>query len=269
MIDEAELFGTPGQTALMRRGAAARILLGDNPRFSWYGRMTALGDPGGDTAEVLAALARLQGAGVCYFYPEDRAERLFADLAARGFATDRHEHFMGSDTALSAARAALKDAPLPPDLTLAAVGRDTPREVLVAIAELCCECGVMPVPGSVMRGVALDGICLFATDPSGGIAATASCLRMHHPASRWARVAMWGLLATRPDRRGQRIALHLGARAMLHMHDRHGMRAFMTGVKADNASSSAICHRLGVSATGMIYAQCLDETLLGGSSITR
>jgi len=105
---------------------------------------------------------------------------------------ERLEDKYPSNWELSAARAALKDAPLPPDLTLAAVGRDTPREVLVAIAELCCECGVMPVPGSVMRGVALDGICLFATDPSGGIAATASCLRMHHPASRWARVAMWG-----------------------------------------------------------------------------
>jgi hypothetical protein len=37
------------------------------------------------------------------------------------------------------------------------------------------------------------------------------------------------MLATREDRRGQRIALLLGAQAIIHMWEQHGARGFMTG----------------------------------------
>jgi hypothetical protein len=77
------------------------------------------------------------------------------------------------------------------------------------------------------------------------------------------------MLATRTDRRGERIALLLGARAIVHMWERHGARGFMTGVRADNASSRSLCNKLGVSATEWIYASCIDKEMFGGSSITK
>jgi hypothetical protein len=52
------------------------------------------------------------------------------------------------------------------------------------------------------------------------------------------------MLATLEDRRGEIIALLLGAQAIVHMWERHGARGFMTGVRADNSSSQALCNRL-------------------------
>jgi hypothetical protein len=77
------------------------------------------------------------------------------------------------------------------------------------------------------------------------------------------------MLATREDRRGQRIALLLGAQAIIHMWERHGARGFMTGVRADNASSQALCTKLGLGATDWTYAWCFDKDLLGGSAATK
>ena len=42
-------------------------------------------------------------------------------------------------------------------------------------------------------------------------------------------------------------------------------RGFMTGVRADNASSQALCAKLGVGPTDWIYAQCIDRTLFSGA----
>ena len=39
----------------------------------------------------------------------------------------------------------------------------------------------------------------------------------------------------------------------------------MTGVRADNASSQALCNKLGVHATEWIYASCMDRDQFAGS----
>ena len=264
-----ELFGSPERIALSRRSANLWRLLRDDPRFAYYGRLVALSDPGEDTADVLAAMARLQGAAVSYFYPASAAEDLFGKLEERGLGTDRHEHFWGGEAALTASRTALETFSLPADLRVSAIDASTPTELVRAVAELCQSCEVMPVPGSVMRGRSTTGICLVATDQSGRPVATASSYLIHHPASVRATDAFWGMLATSADRRGQKIALLLGARAIIHMWERHGARGFMTGVKADNLSSQALCNRLGVCATSWIYASCMDKEVFGATSITK
>src|SRR5271169_829168 len=118
---------------------------------------------------------------------------------------------------------------------------------------------VMPVPGSIMRGLARRGICLVATDQNQRPVATASSYMIHHPSSPRATDTFWGMMATREDRRGERIALLLGVEAIIHMWERHGARGFMTGVKADNAPSQALCNKLGVRATDWICASCIDQ----------
>jgi hypothetical protein len=269
MFTDDEFFGSPEKIALSRRGAHLWSLLRDNPRYAFYGRLVALSDPSQDAAEILSAMARLQGAAVSYFYPRSAAESLFAQLEERGLGTDRHEHFWGGEKALAASRRAQEDFAVPTDLRISAIDEGTPRDLVGAVAELCQSCDVMPVPGSFMRGQACKGICLVATDQGGRPVATASSYMIHHPSSPRARDAFWGMLATREDRRGERIALLLGAQAIVHMWERHGARGFMTGVRADNLSSQALCGKLGVSATEWIYASCLDKEMLGGSSVTK
>lgn len=269
MFTHDEFFGSPERIALARRSANLWSLLRDNPRYAYYGRLVALSDPGPDAAEILSAMARLQGAAVSYFYPVSAAESLIAQLEERGLATDRHEHFWGGETALAASRKAQEDFALPADLCISAIDEGTSREFVGEVAELCQSCDVMPVPGSIMRGQARKGICLVATDQNRRPVATASSYMIHHASSPRAKDAFWGMLATREDRRGERISLLLGAQAIVHMWERHGARGFMTGVRADNSSSQALCNKLGVHATDWIYASCIDREMFGGSSITK
>jgi hypothetical protein len=269
MLAQDEFFGAPSRIALSRRGAHLWRLLGDNPRFSYYGRLVALAEPGPDAADILSAMARLQGAAVSYYYPADDAAALYPELEARGLRTDRHELLRGSDGAFAASTEIERDRSLAPDLSVKVMGADTPHALLAEVADLCLSCDVMPLPAAVMRGQVRKGVCLAAIDGSGRVVATASSYLNHHPASSHATDAFWGMLATRQDRRGEKIALLLGAKAIMHMWQRHGARGFVTGVRADNASSQALCNKLGVRSTDWILAECIDPELFGGASLTR
>lgn len=120
-----------------------------------------------------------------------------------------------------------------------------------------------------MRGRARRGVNLVASDELGRPIASASSFVLHHPSSPHANDVFWGMLATRPDRRGEKIALVLGAMTIVHMWEREGARGFMTGVREDNVSSRALCTRLDVTDSDWIYAQCIDPHLLRSSTITR
>ena len=269
MSIEDEFFGSPERINLSRRSLDLWRLLRDDPRFAYYGRFVALSGAREDTADILAALARVQGAAVGYFYPAADAEALFAELEARGLATDRHEHYFGGEEAVVAGRKVLSEHTLPSDLTVSVVDADTPAGLVRAIAELSLACDVTPVPGMAMRGGLQKGVCLVALDDNGQPVATASSYVLHHPSSPRSTIVFWGMLATREDRRGEKIGLVLGAQAIVHMWERHGARGFMTGVRADNASSQALCAKLGVSLTDWVYASCVDRTQFGGGSITK
>ena len=275
MPEDEELFGPPEKIALAKRSRYLYSLLCEDPRFAFYGRLVGLsctdresGDIRG-TARILGALARIQGASVAYFFPASLATSLFAELEEGTLATDRHEHFRGGEDALTSSRRILENNALPGNLRVVALDAESPRALVSEVAELCQSCDVMPVPGPVMRGQDRPGVCLAALDRAGRAVATASSYALHHPASPHVRDVFWGMLATREDRRGERIALILGAQAIVHMWERQGARGFMTGIRADNASSQALCNKLGVRATDWIYASCMDTELLGAASITK
>ena len=259
-----EFFGAPDKVALMRRAAALWELLKEQPRYSFYGRMVALSEPDEDAPARLMNLARVQGASVAYYYPKSGLDNLFAQYEAQGFAHDWWNHYRGGEAALAAARKVLAEHALPGDVTSARIDSATPAELVVKTAELCISCEVMAVPGSVMRGISQPGITLVALDRMGSPVAHAASYVIHHPESVRATDAFWGMLATREDRRGQRIALVLGAHAIVHMWEREGIRGFMTGVREGNISSSRLCNRLGVVDTEWAYAQCIDRAQLGG-----
>jgi hypothetical protein len=269
MHDEAELFGAESSISLMKRSTALWSLLKDSPRYAYYGRLVGLSDPGNDMADLLSSLARLQGAAVAYYVPKTHAEALFSDLEERGFSTDRHEHYWGGEAAYQASRSIISEYTLPADLTISVLDASSLRSFVAEVAELCQSCDVMPVPGTIMRGEARRGINLVASDTNGHPVGSASSFVMHHPSGPHPSDVFWGMLATREDRRGEKIALMLGAMAIVHMWENEGARGFMTGVRQDNASSQSLCSKVGVTDSDWIYAQCLDTGLLKSSAITK
>lgn len=269
MSGDWECYGSPESVAAMKRGATLWTLVRNDPRFAFYGRLIGLSQPVDNTAEILAALARLQGAGVCYFLPKSDVPALFSALESDGLSTDRHEHYFGGEEAYAAAKGVLTDYSLPSDLTVLRLDEDTPGSFIADTVTLMETCGVMPVPASFLRGKQGRGLCLVASDSEGKPVAVATSIFMHPKASPHAKTVFWGMLATRPDRRGQKIALILGAQAIVHMWEQEGARGFMTGVRQDNASSAALCNRLGVADTAWTYAVCVDPQTLGRKSVTK
>ncbi len=268
-MDQDEYFGDLAKVELMRRSGALYSLVKDDPRFAYYGRLVALSAPGDDTFELMTALAQLQGAGVCYYYPKNAAGELYAKLETIGLKTDRHEHYRGGERAMHASRQVLAENELPTDLTIRRLDKESPSSLVQDVAQLLQSCDVMPVPGSFLRGDARPGITIVAIDSSGNPVASASSFVIHHADNPHRADVFWGMLATRPDRRGQRIAVQLGAMAIKHMWENEAARGFITGVRRDNQSSQALCNRLGVHDTNWIYATCLNELVLGSSSVTR
>jgi len=266
---DEEFFGSSEKIALMKRSASLWSLLRESPRYAYYGRLVALSDPASDTSEILASLALLQGASVCYYLPKTEADELFADLKRRGFSTDRHEHYWGGKSAYRASKNVLDKYQMPEDLSISALNAGSPQTLVANTAKLCESCEVMPVPGAIMRGKVLRGINLVAIDDTGSPVASASSFFIHGRNSQRPMDVFWGALATREDRRGEKIALLLGAKAIIHMWENEGARGFITGVRADNLSSQALCNKLGVADSEWIYASCLNTELLGASSVTK
>jgi hypothetical protein len=266
---EHEFFGSAKSVALMRRAANLHKLLRDDPRFSYAGRLVGLSSPQGDPLEMLGALASMQGATVAYFVPKEDLPGLFRRAEAIGFVTDRHEHFLGGEEAYAASRLALQRMSLPRDLTVRRLDAATPAGLVRETADLWESCEVMPVPGAIMRGLARPAICLAATDSAGAVVAVAASIGLHHRESTRATDVFWGMLATRPDRRGEKISLLLGAQAIVHMWETHGARGFMTGVRADNASSQALCNKLGVRDSRWAYATIIDPGIMPGGKVTK
>ena len=59
MFTQDEYFGTSDRIALSRRSANLWLLLRDNPRYAYYGRLVGLSDPAEDAADILYSMAKL------------------------------------------------------------------------------------------------------------------------------------------------------------------------------------------------------------------
>lgn len=265
-----EYFGSPDQQAMARRGAALYRLLENDPRFSWYGRNVALADYAAGGTRVLADLVRIQGASVSYLVPRGQIAEAAAALEAEGLKTD----WMGfsasaDDSSPDRAEALLAAHPLPADLTVTRLGPDSPDADLSDLAEVALEAGVLPPPASVLRGEARRGVALLARDDAGQAVSCAASFEIFHPESRLSGFSWWGMLATRPQRQGEKIALLLGARAMLTMTSESGRRRFITGIRDDNAASVALCAKLGVTASGTVMLMGMDPAAFSDARITK
>ena len=79
----------------------------------------------------------------------------------------------------------------------------------------------------------------------------------------------WGMLATHPDRRGERLAVILGAMALIRMQDRYGFTQVFTGVEPGNAASEAVCRRMGLAPADTSVLSVADAALLPGGRMTK
>lgn len=268
-VTQDTFFGTPEQQALLRRGRGLHDLMRDDPRLFYYGRTVAILRPGPDSDALLGPLIAIQGATTyCDIAPE-AAPALRATLEARGYAVTEYARWTGGAEALAASREILARHTLPEGISVRVIGPGSPESDLALLAQVALSCGVLPTAGSMLRGVTRPGLSLVAvTDAGQPVACSAAAAHAHPSDPEFGREAWWGMLATDPDHRGKRLALTLGAMAMVEMHDRHGFTRFMTGVVPGNAASEAVCAKCGLADRGQRIFTVVDPSALAGGKMT-
>ncbi|MFN3261594.1 MAG: GNAT family N-acetyltransferase [Pikeienuella sp.] len=264
-----EFFGNEAQQGLQRRAAHLWSLIGGDPRFASHGRAVGLAEFHPDNLGLQVALARLQGVGPQESVPTAELERLRLALEAEGLVVDSFVDWRGDEAALDAARALLAARSLPEDLEIVSVDAETPAEDLAALDRLTQSCGVLLPMGAFLRGLRRPSICLFARDRAGAVVGATASVMQFHPASRKAGLAWWGMLATDERRRGQGIAIVMGAMSLLAMNERFGTSAFFTGIREGNEASEALCARLGFAPTEAHDVIAVDPAVLSGGRLTK
>ena len=189
-------------------------------------------------------MARLQGVCPVDGVPSADAPGRVLDLENLALVTDTYVSWRGGMASLAAAKSLLGERGLPSDLTASFVGQETPGDVLASLDTLTASCEVLLPMGAFLRGVEYPAVVISANDQDGRAVGAAASIAQNHPDHPKAGLAYWGMLATAPDRRGEGVALLLGAMALTEMHARHGFKRFTTGIRAGNAPSEALCAKL-------------------------
>lgn len=270
MSTPQDCFGTDAQRRLLAQGLSLFDIVRDDPRFTYYGRTVGLAGPSEGTMSLLASLTRLQGNSHYAAVPNTEMTQLCSEAGSQGLSVVRYARWEGATEAHATATAILRDHALPDDLTLHRVQSDSPTDILRLLSEVALACGVLPPSGAVLRGRTRPGLALLATDRAGrpvACAGAASYLHPDHPMGR--TQCWWGMLATHPDRRGERLALILGATALREAQARFGFSQVFTGVEPGNAASEAVCRRMGLVPADTSTLSVADASLLPGGRMTR
>lgn len=202
---------------------------------------------------------------MCFYFPQNDAAELSAELGRRGFRTAQSLYHRGGKAAYEKSKSLLGNKTAPAELEIMRLDVTTPEKIVQATVDLCQSCGLSSMPGEVMRGSAIPGANFVALDSDGKPVVTAASYAMHAKETPREHEAFWGVLATREDYRGQGLAAWLGAMSIVHMWEFEGMRAFNTGIKAENLASQAACAKLGVMNTEWVTAFCFDDERLAAT----
>lgn len=240
-----KFFGPADIQAVGRRAKAFFEIAKEDPDLAWYGRYVSLADYQTGGLEKFLNLIRLQGACPANWIPVAAADEVKNALLGEGFGADRFEYVVSEGDSIARARDILMKYPLGDDLEVTRLGAESSNDELEAFAEVAAAGGVLPPPMSVMRGDNRRGVFLVARDKASGRAVSCGAgIETFHPKSLRSDHAFWGMLSTSPEWRGRKIALILGARAMVTLFEDYGFSKFTTGVRADNAGSMALCAKL-------------------------
>jgi hypothetical protein len=265
-----EFFGSDDQRALLRRGRGMAALLGQDRRYSYYGRTVGLPGPEDGDIDHLAALATVQGSATYGAVPLNQVEAIKTSILARGLVPMLYDKWEGTHSSIAAARQVVATLSLPDDLTMLRLDASTADGHVASLAEMALGCGVLPLCGEMLRGLLRPAVCLVAVDrASNVVSCAASSAYAHEDHPKHGGQAWWGMLATDPARRGQRLSLVLGAHALLEMESRFGFGDFMTGVEPGNVPSEAICTRMGLSKGRSGIIGCADPRALASGRMTK
>jgi len=211
----------------------------------------------------------LQGVAPSEGVTDALAEARCDALREAGLNIDEYVSWHGGASAVEAARHILADRALPDDLELVTVGPETSAEELAGLDALTQSCDVLLPMGRFIRGLERPAVCLMARDPLGRIVGATAAVAQYHPDHPKADRVWWGMLATDADRRGQSIALVMGAHSLTAMADRHGYSRFFTGIRAGNAPSEKLCAKLGLAPTGEVDMIAICPEAFSGGQLTK
>ena len=263
-----QFFGEPEQQALQRRADHLWTLLKDDLRFCCHGRAVGLAEPTEANVDTQIALAMLQGAAPVEGLPRPEAPARREALERAGLKTDQFVNWNGGIQALAAAEDVIRSMSLPSDLEVVSVDGDTAGDDLAQLDALTQSCGVLLPLGAFMRGHRRPAVCLYARDSAGRIVGSTSSVAQFHPDHPNAGLVWWGMLATAEARRGQGIALLLGALSMRAMRDRFGYQRFFTGIREGNTASERLCGKLGLSPSDTVVMIAIAPDLFASGRVT-
>ena len=198
----------------------------------------------------------LQGVGICDSVPSWHIEYRSSALEKLGLKVEQLEIFRGGNHTITSARSIVSARNLPEDLELLYIDEYTSKSVLQRIDAFTQYHGASLPMESFLLKPGTRSVCVATLDGDGKVVGTSAAGAHFHRNHSRCDEAFWGMLATREDRRGQGIALLLGALCMLAMNERHGFDKFITCVKKGNTPSERLCAKLGLKPndTSVVFA---------------
>jgi hypothetical protein len=264
-----EYFGSEAQQGLQWRADKVWILLKEDPQFSCHGRAVALAEYQKNNLSTQLALARLQG--VCPIEGIDRASAKIrkTELEAEGLVTDEYVSWTGGPDAFDAAGVVLQERALPDDLTMMEIDTSTPLEDLKKVDALTQICDVLLPMGSFLRGLQKPSVFLFAKDNEGRVVGASAAVAQYHSDHDKSKKVWWGMLATDESRRGEGIALLLGAMALRKINAKFGYTECFTGIREGNKPSEALCSKLALAASSNVDLIAIYPPAFSGGQLTK
>lgn len=266
---DQQFFGTPDQQAVTRRAADAWALLRDDPRYSTHGRTVGINSHVTTDRSLLMALTRLQGVGACDCLPDGEVAPLQAELLKLGFRTDSYVQWESAPDTIDRCDDWLASHELPEDVELLRIDPDTPLTRLHQVADLLASAELMLPMESFVRGQACRSVYIAAIDREGIPVAHASATQTFHPDAPNGTETHWGMLATAQHRRGEGMAIYLGALALTRMHREYGFDRFMTGIRPGNVPSEKLCGRLDFAPRGRSIVLAIDPGMIASEQLSK
>lgn len=264
-----EYFGNSDQQRLQMRADYLWKLVQDIPDYACHGRVVGLANYSEHNLEQQIALARLQGVAPVDGMPREYLAKRRTGLENAGLITDVYDHWEGSVATFKAADAILAKSGLPADLKACVVTSDTSVEDLTNRDSLTQSCDVLLPMGLFMRGFERPSVFLYAKDRAERVVGAAAAVAQFHNEHDKSQMVWWGMLSTDPKRRGQGIALILGAMVSRDVRQKLGLSKCFTGIRAGNVPSEALCSKLALSRTDTVDLLAINPESFGGGQMSK
>lgn len=263
MADRKYLYfgGAPFDSVQLKSDQLWPSLKG-NPNYCFHGRAIGLAEGSLANLDLLMPIVTSTGVGICDFVPAREAEEMQSRLSEMGFITDRMEMWVSNQSTIETSRGVIATVSLSGTDETAFVNDETSTSELELLDNFTREHGTSLPMESFLRGREKPAVCVYARESDGRVFATSASVGQYHDDHARSDMAYWGMLAKREDKRGQGAALLMGAHAIVAMHDRNGLKRFLTPIKDGNTASERLCSKLGFSRQEFAGLLAIDPSIL-------